>query len=648
MKPLISVLVLASLFLAGTASAAAKTYYVSTNGLHEVNGVVWGTYTTSDGVDHDAYTNLQQVISAAANGSTIWVEDGFTVSEGSTFYRGKESSGGNDTRIVSDVWNSQLTIRSRSGDWRTGAEIRGDAITRCFGGQSDTLIGFRFVSGTTTNGAGAGALVSQYGGTFQNCLFADCSAASGGGGIGRTGPTSVLTIENCVFTNCVARNGSGGGVNGGNRSAKCRDCLFVDNRANGSLWNNGSGGGLYGDAASASNCVFVSCHAYNKEQIAHASRQNGDGGGGCALSSVMDCVFSNCTATSGGGALARCVGGKNVTIVNCQAGRGGGGIRSGKWIGGAIVGCIDTNTTASTTTNGGGANEGAVLTDFLLSGNRAIRYGGGANGCTLTNCVVVFNVASNASASSSASIAGGGIYGGRAVGCVIANNIACGPEGKKGTQYFGNGGGSCGTALVRCLVTNNIAWYMGGGAYGGSAVNCLVSDNESFAQGGGFATTTPIVNTLVARNTATSQSGVYVADKATSVLVNTTVTANENTVADKSAVIRACITNCVVWGNTGTGTLQTSTLSRPAYSCFPDADGSNGTTSSDPRLADVDGKTFVATSPRCRGDGIVLPWMLNTNDVRSLDWYGAPRSYRDRADMGWVSVKPTYFILSVQ
>ena len=90
MKPLISVLVLASLFLAGTASAAAKTYYVSTNGLHEVNGVVWGTYTTSDGVDHDAYTNLQQVISAAANGSTIWVEDGFTVSEGSTFYRGKD------------------------------------------------------------------------------------------------------------------------------------------------------------------------------------------------------------------------------------------------------------------------------------------------------------------------------------------------------------------------------------------------------------------------------------------------------------------------------------------------------------------------------------------------------------------------------
>ena len=201
---------------------------------------------------------------------------------------------------------------------------------------------------------------------------------------------------------------------------------------------------------------------------------------------------------------------------------------------------------------------------------------------------------------------------------------------------------------IRCLVTNNIAWYMGGGAYGGSAVNCLVSDNESFAQGGGFATTTPIVNTLVARNTATSQSGIYVADKATSVLVNTTVTANENTVADKSAVIRACITNCVVWGNTGTGTLQTSALSSPAYSCFPDADGSNGTTSSDPRLADVDGKTFVATSPRCRGDGLVLPWMLDANDVRSLDWYGAPRSYRDRADMGWVSVKPTYFILSVQ
>ena len=619
--------------------ATAATYYVSTNGLHEVNGVVWGTYATDDGVEHNAYTNLQQAINAASSGSTIWVEDGFTVSEGSRFYRGKETTGGNNTRIVSDGWNSKLTIRSRSGDWRTGAEIRGDAITRCFGAQSDTLIGFRLVSGTTTNGAGGGALVSQYGGTFKNCLFADCSAASNGGGIGRTGPYSALNVVDCVFSNCVARSGSGGAVNGGGSTANCSGCLFVNARANGTGWDAGCGGGLFGGKSSATNCVFISCHAYNKAQIGHASRMNGDGGGACTSSSIIDCVFSNCTATSGGGALSRCVGGKNVTIVNCQSGRGGGGTRGGKWLGGSIVGCVDTNVSASTTTNGGGASDGAVLTDFLISGNRSKRYGGGTTGCTLTNCVVVFNVASNGSATSSALIAGGGIYGGRAVDCVIAGNAACGPDNKKGADYFGSGGGANAATLIRCLVTNNVAWYRGGGAYGGTAWNCLVSDNESFAEGGGIAATTPVFNTLIARNAATQQAGVWTDSKTTTVLVNATVTANTNTVADKSAVIRAAITNCVVWGNLGEGVRQTSTL-QPAYSCFPEADGSNDTTARDPGLADADGKIFVATASACRGKGLRYDWMDN-GGIRSVDWYGEPRIYRGRPDMGWVSSKVT-------
>ena len=630
--------------IAASTACSAATLYVSTNGLHDVNGVVWGTYETDDGVAHNAYTNLQQAINVAANKSTIWVEDGFIVSTGSTFYRGKEATGGNATRIVSNGWNSELTIRSRSGDWRTGAEIRGDAITRCFGGQSDILIGFRLVSGTTTNGAGGGALISQYGGTFRNCLFANCSAAADGGGIGRSGPSSALTVTDCVFSNCVAKKGNGGAVSGGNATVKCSGCLFVNARANGTAWSNGCGGGLFGEKSSAANCVFVDCHAYNKAQITHASRMNGDGGGACTSLSITDCVFSNCTATSGGGALSRCVGGRNVTIVNCQAGRGGGGVRGGKWLGGSIVGCVDTNTSAPSgnytagNTYGGGASDGAVLTDFLISGNRAHFYGGGVNTCTLTNCVVVSNVASNGTAGASSFIAGGGVYGGRAVNCVIANNIACGPVGKKGSAYFGSGGGAYGTALVKCLVTNNVAWYRGGGAYGSSAQNCFVADNESFAEGGGFAATASIFNTLIARNRATQQAGVWTDSKATTVLVSSTVTENENTVANKSAVYRAAITNSVVWGNLGEGVVQTSTL-QPAYSCYPEATGANGTTSRDPGLADVQGKTFVATSSSCRRKGLLYDWMDN-GTLRSTDWYGAPRVYQERPDMGWVSVLP--------
>ena len=50
------------LMLAASACAVcafgAETYYVSTNGPHEVKGVVWGTYVTDDGVAYDAYTDL--------------------------------------------------------------------------------------------------------------------------------------------------------------------------------------------------------------------------------------------------------------------------------------------------------------------------------------------------------------------------------------------------------------------------------------------------------------------------------------------------------------------------------------------------------------------------------------------------------------
>ena len=606
-----------------------KTFYVSTNDLHVVDGVLWGTYVTDDGLAHKAYTNLQQVINTVAGGSTIWIEDGFVVSKGSRVYDN------NVTRIVSSGWNSKLTIRSRSGDWRTGAEIRGDEHTRCLGGQSDNYIGIRFVSGTTTNGNGGGVSIGAYGGVFENCLFADCTGRGNGGGISG----GKATLRNCLITNCVSKTGSGGGVD----SASCYDCVFIGNRASGTAWRSGDGGGIYqtpdSHSAIVSNCVFVDCHAYNKAQIGHASRQAGAGGAIYGCLSARDCTISNCTASASGGGIANCNGGSNVTVVNCQSGRGGGGIWRGDWRGGAIIGCSDTNTAHSTTTNGGGASDKTILTDFLISGNYSPRYGGGANSCTLTNCVVVFNVASNKSASSSAIIAGGGIYGGRAVGCVIANNIACGPVSQKGNNYYGIGGGANSATLIRCLVTNNVSWYRGGGVYAGSAMNCFVADNEAFAEGGGFAGSSSIFNTLVARNTATKQAGVWTDSKATTVLVNSTVTANENTVASQSAVYRAAITNSVVWGNLGEGVSQTASRIGAANSCYPEANGANGTTSRNPNLADVEGKTFVATASCCRRKGVLYDWM-NNGTVRSTDWYGAPRVYQDRPDMGWVSVLP--------
>ena len=158
----ITLMLVMSAFAACAFGAAPKTYYVSANGLHEVDGVVWGTYVTDDGVAHDAYTDLQQAINATQKkAATIWVEDGFVCETGG------ETTDGTGSRITTEYGPAvdSLIIRSRSGRWETGAEIRGRyhsaeepcgaSSIRCvapnFGAK---FIGFRFVGGSTTGNGG--------------------------------------------------------------------------------------------------------------------------------------------------------------------------------------------------------------------------------------------------------------------------------------------------------------------------------------------------------------------------------------------------------------------------------------------------------------------------------------------------------------
>ena len=148
-----------------------------------------------------------------------------------------------------------------------------------------------------------------------------------------------------------------------------------------------------------------------------------------------------------------------------------------------------------------------------------------------------------------------------------------------------------------------------------------------------------IFTTLIARNRAAKMAGVWTGDSSKTVLVSSTVTENENTSAGQTAVYRAAVTNSVVWGNLGESVRQTSTLQGAAYSCYLEADGTNGTTARNPKLADVDGKIYAATAGACRGKGLYYDWM-DDGSVRSTDWYGSPRIVKSRPDMGWVSLPP--------
>lgn len=219
--------------LAVCAPALAGDLYVSASGLHAVEGsdAPWGTYVTEDDVAHDAYTDLQQAINAAAANDTIWVENGFVCDAGVV------STSIGDARIHV---TKTLTIRGRSGSWENGPVIRGayataydgtektrcgEGAVRCAVFSNNTgpkLIGFRIedgatvVSGTSHSNQGGGV----YSGKLENCLVTGCAASEGGGAYS-------ANLTDCVVSNCSAVstsvNAYGGGVYGGTLS----NCLVT-------------------------------------------------------------------------------------------------------------------------------------------------------------------------------------------------------------------------------------------------------------------------------------------------------------------------------------------------------------------------------------------------------------------------------------
>ncbi len=100
---------LSVIFTASTA-LAAETVYVSATGKYVV-----------DGVEYEAYTNLQEAITAAGANGTVWIEDGFVCDTGSAL----SSEDGTASRLKLTDAVKGVTLRSRSGKWETGAEIRG-------------------------------------------------------------------------------------------------------------------------------------------------------------------------------------------------------------------------------------------------------------------------------------------------------------------------------------------------------------------------------------------------------------------------------------------------------------------------------------------------------------------------------------------
>ena len=137
--------------------------------------------------------------------------------------------------------------------------------------------------------------------------------------------------------------------------------------------------------------------------------------------------------------------------------------------------------------NGGGVTGptpvGGVLSNCVLTADTANGSGGGAYGVTLINCVLTGN---------QAGIAGGGAFGSALVGCTVTGNQALSP-GRSALIPPGNtspvpgaGGGIYTGSAVNCLIAENTATF-GGGAWGASRlVNCTIVGNSSSSYGGAY------------------------------------------------------------------------------------------------------------------------------------------------------------------
>ncbi len=406
------------IFAASTALAAETTVYVSATGKYVV-----------DGVEHEAYTDLQEAVNAAdaENAATIWVEDGYVFDSGSTNVTGTAS------RLYISR-NKGLTISSRSGKWETGAEIRGayhsdetpcgENSVRCLeinGKSSDNptikFIGVRFVGGsTTTSGGGINATAiaynKKYQPIFENCLIASCQSKSTGGGVFRDNNQKsycIITLDNCTISNCVSYS---------------------------------AGGGVYSNAPTGVNdAVFLT-------------------------NSVIVCnIATNLTPYA-------------TTSAATKSGKTGGGLYKCEAVNSLIASnyaCGDEKQKGNGTNGAGGGANSCILTGCVISNNVAWYRGGGVSGGEVINCIVVDNTSYSG---------GGGIASSlRIVGSLIARNKAIGTSGLHGGVYGYGADPAC--VIENSTIVNNHHYKSDESAvhYIGAMTNCVVWGNTRGKEG---------------------------------------------------------------------------------------------------------------------------------------------------------------------
>jgi hypothetical protein len=214
-----------------------------------------------------------------------------------------------------------------------------------------------------------------------------------------------------------------------------------------------------------------------------------------AIAQAGDVVVANSGAYTNGGVVIFGTETNRVALTNGVTLIGVNGSASTFIVGGVQTRCIYVG--SNSTLMGFTLTQGATRT----TGDMTNEESGGGAWCQSRNSLVQYcTVISN-----NAFLYGGGVYSGTLSNSLLMTNVA------KGILWnYGIGGGAHGSVLHHCILAKNYAFYEGGGADSSALDNCMVSNNALYylAYGAGVCNSS-VTNCVLIGNNGGTGAGAY-------------------------------------------------------------------------------------------------------------------------------------------